>query len=246
MKDYLKTLFRLLARNAGLEIKLFHPVNSQDLQRKLIFDHLQIGNVIDVGANNGQYALSLRRIGYRGTIISFEPLKQAHSQLIKRSASDDRWLIAERCALGSEKGHASLNISGNSVSSSILSMTDTHVEAAPESRTMATEDVVVKTLDTAISTQLDKTHPTFLKIDTQGYEWEVLRGSTRLLKTIVGLEVELSLVQLYNTQKLFREMNELILASGFELWGVWPEFAAPDTGRTLQINGIYVKVAHGK
>ena len=88
--------------------------------------------ILDVGANTGQFAKNLRASGYHGHIISFEPLSSAHAILASAATSDSLWDVAERCAVGASDSWTTINIAGNSYSSSLLPMLDLHREAAPE------------------------------------------------------------------------------------------------------------------
>ncbi len=74
-------------------------------------DHLRIETVVDVGANVGQYSDGLRASGYRGRIVSFEPLADAYARLARRCAFDPGW-TASREALGAEPGELELNVVG--------------------------------------------------------------------------------------------------------------------------------------
>jgi hypothetical protein len=82
---------------------------------------------------------------------------------------------------------------------------------------------------------------TMLKIDTQGYEDRVLRGASGMMDRIVGLQVVLSLVPLYEGQLLFENLLEQIKSAGFELWGLWPEFTDPQSGRLLQVDATFFR-----
>ena len=57
----------------------------------------------------------------------------------------------------------------------------------------------------------------YMKIDTQGSELEILKGSTNFLDGIIGLEVEVEFVEIYKGQPLFPEVNEFIQSHGFSL-----------------------------
>jgi len=197
--------------------------------------------VLDVGANRGQFASQIRQGGYSGNIVSFEPLSEAHGNLSQASGGDARWKVYPRCALGDHDGEVEINIAGNSLSSSILPMLETHRSAAPESIYQGKEVVPVKTIDSVTKSYLKKSHAPFLKIDTQGFEWQVLDGARETLPQIRGVLLELSLVPLYDGQHLWREIIERLEAAGFLLWAFEPVFHDPHDGRTLQVDGVFFR-----
>jgi FkbM family methyltransferase len=196
---------------------------------------------MDIGANEGQFAMELRTGGYLGRIISFEPLTSAHGRLLQVSGSDTAWQVHPRCALGDRLGEIELNISGNSVSSSILPMLTSHSTAAPESAYLGHESAPLITLDSVAPSYLEGAQATLLKIDTQGYEWHVLDGAVATLPRVRGIQMELSLVPLYEGQRLWRECIERLEAEGFVLWALQPVFVEPATGRTLQWDGLFFR-----
>src|SRR5260370_18092929 len=140
----------------------------------------------------------VRRGGFRGKIISFEPLAEAHSKLRQAAGSDPLWTVAPRMALGDHAGTLLMHVAGSSASSSALPMLDAHLRAAPESAYIGTETVAVSRLDTVAEDLQVGGQNLFLKIDVQGFEPQVLDGATRLLDRIQGMELELSLTPLYD------------------------------------------------
>ena len=197
--------------------------------------------VIDIGANEGQFAKELRAGGYSGRMISFEPLTAAHGRLVQESQGDSAWHVHPRCAVGDHLGEVELNISGNSVSSSVLPMLTSHSSAAPESAYRGHESASLVTLDSVALPYLNGAQAPFLKIDTQGYEWQVLDGACATLPRIRGIQMELSLVPLYEGQRLWRESIERLEAEGFVLWALQPVFIDPANGRTLQWDGLFFR-----
>lgn len=197
--------------------------------------------VLDVGANSGQYAMMIRRQGYSGRILSFEPLSSAHRKLQEKSDSDPLWEIHPRCALGRAAGEAEINIAGNSVSSSLLPMLTLHAEAAPQSVYTSRETTPVITLDSAIEAYLGTAKRVYLKMDTQGYEAEVLSGLQQKLPLIQAIELELSLSPLYAGQASWRDLTAQIERAGFVLMDMRKAFADPRTGQLLQMDGLFVR-----
>lgn len=201
----------------------------------------EIDLVLDVGANIGQFGSEIRSCGYPGRIVSFEPLSSAHGELLQTSTGDSKWDVYPRCALGDHNGEIEINIAGNSLSSSILPMLESHRSAAPESAYQGKEITSLKTLDAVAGEYLKNAHAPFLKIDTQGFEWQVLDGARDTLPHIKGILVELSLVPLYEGQHLWREVIDRLEAVGFTLWAFQPVFSDQVLGRTLQVDGIFYR-----
>lgn len=125
-----KNLIKNTFRKFGLEIIKFNPSASPAAQIVSSFCHFKIDMVFDVGANIGQFASSIRNAGYAGKIISFEPLSLAHANLKIASTGDAMWDIHSRCALGAKNGEIEINIAGNSESSSVLPILNSHLLAA--------------------------------------------------------------------------------------------------------------------
>jgi FkbM family methyltransferase len=198
--------------------------------------------ILDVGANVGQFGQALRRGGYHGHIISFEPLSSAHTTLLATAASDPLWDVAERCAVGATDGWAEINISGNSYSSSLLPMLNLHREAAPPSAYQGTEPCRVITLDSYIErTFSDPTTVFGLKIDTQGYEGQVLAGLRRNHDRVKVVVCEMSVVPLYADGPSMSELCRLLAELNYHCVALGPEFEDPRSGELLQTNGVFVK-----
>ena len=228
MKDFIRSIIRKF----GYDINYFG--------RFKILKHLAIDMVLDVGANQGQYGKSLRRGGYRGKIISFEPLNSAFSQLKFCSKNDSLWQINNH-ALGDENTTSVINISSNSYSSSILSMTDAHVDLSEESVYVGEQAIVVKTLDSIFENIIESNNNVFLKIDTQGYEKKVLLGAINSLKNISGIQLEVSLIELYKDEDLFLDMINFLDSKGFKAVSIESGFFDSKTGFLLQSDLIFVK-----
>jgi len=222
--------------------KLRRGSTAQRNARQLLrgFDEFGIDLVFDVGANTGQFAREIRDSGFKGRIVSFEPLSAAHRQLTAAAASDPLWSVHERCALGDQEGPVALNIAGNSVSSSVLEMAAAHAAAAPGSAYVGQEQTTLVRLDSVAHQYLAGSQHPFLKMDTQGFEWQVLTGAEQTLPSIRGVLCELSLVVLYDGQRLWRDMVDRLEGSGFTLWGLQPGFM-DRRGRNLQSDAIFFR-----
>jgi FkbM family methyltransferase len=222
----------------GVELRRHDVAYSEHARFFQLLRTKQIDLVLDVGANGGEYGEWLRAGGYRGAILSFEPLAAAYAQLERAAAAHPPWQLAPRAAVGAADGTIEINVAGNSVSSSILPMERKHLDAAPESRFVAVEKVPLMRLDGFSHPSLDAGRAILLKIDTQGYEMPVLEGAERLLERVTGVQIELSLTPLYAGQALYRTVLDWLAARGFGLWGVMPGFVDRESGRLLQLDGL--------
>lgn len=202
-------------------------------RRARFVDQEGITIVLDVGADVGLYGLSLRDHGYSGRIESFEPRPSAYESLRQRPWS------THRAAVGADTGSVRFNVSENAVSSSPLPMLETHLTSAPASRVTDVIEVEVVTLD---SMDLVKdTDRVLLKIDVQGYEGAVLEGASETLVRTRMIEMELSLVPLYEGQMLYRDAIDRLHDLGFELIWIARGLQHPANGRLLQIDGIFAR-----
>lgn len=198
-----------------------------------------IGLLIDVGANRGQTGQHFRASGFSGRIVSFEPSSRAFESLEVLARSDPNW-HAERVALGAREGDVTLHISGNSASSSVLPMLDRHSAVAPEAEYVETELVPMRQLD-SFRQALALTAPSWLKLDTQGYEDRVLAGARETLDTVRAIECELGLASLYEGQPDISAIIGTLSAHDFVPVALSPAFVDPATGELLQLDGIFVR-----
>ncbi len=237
MKQKLKKCLNAL----GFEVKKFHPESSDLALLIKSLDYFDIDLIVDVGANEGQFSQSIRAGGYRGTIVSIEPLSSAHEILTRNSKRDPLWKVLPRCAAGESEHETAINISSNSVSSSILAMLEAHKSAAPDSKFTAIESVKVCKLDDLLLPYIKGHKNIFVKIDTQGYEWQVLNGLEHTFKKVRGVQVELSMLPLYEGQHLWVECISRLELEGLTLWGLQPAFVNLENGRTLQFDGLFFR-----
>jgi len=217
-------------------------VGSEELAVKQLLAYAGADVVLDVGANVGQFAQLVLKTGFGGRIISFEAVPSVHRILAEQAARRAaQWTVAPCAALGRERGKVTFNLSANTVSSSILPMKDAHLDAAPESRYVDSQVVDVERLDELARPLLPRTGRLFIKVDTQGYEKEVLKGATGLLPQTVAIQLELSLVPLYEGAPTFNEMIAFVQDHGYELFAIVPGFQDERTGRLLQVDGLFVR-----
>jgi FkbM family methyltransferase len=237
VKQLIKNIFNLV----GLEVQRHQPLFDAGTQIYQAIKKVRTDIILDVGANTGQFSLEMRKKGYNGKIVSFEPLISVRKKLIEHASKDANWLVHEQAALGGHNGFVDINISKNSVSSSILPMLSSHFDAENNSFYVDSQRTSIITLDSVANDYLNKSSNCFIKIDTQGYEWQVLDGAANTLKKSKGVLCELSLIPLYEGQHLWKKMIERLEKDGFILWSFQKAFTDKRDGRTLQIDAVFLR-----
>lgn len=237
----LRRLRRALFPPSGYNISRYGPALDADQVRQTWLVKQGVTAVIDVGANNGQYGRELRKFGYRGRIISYEPLSEAFAALQTSVAADRQW-SAHQLALGPQAGSANINVAANSWSSSLLAMLPKHLESAPESAYVRTEQVRVATLDDECIARGINPTQAFLKIDAQGYTVPILDGAQQMLQSLRGLQVEMSLVSLYDGEVLIEDIIVRLRNAGLVPVLIKPEFTDRVSGQQLQVDGIFLRL----
>jgi FkbM family methyltransferase len=228
---------------AGVDIKRRGPQVQFELRRAQLLAEGGFGVVVDVGANHGDYGAQLRRCGYNRRIVSFEPLAEPFRRLQRRAIGDASW-ICHQMALGTEPATLKLNIAANGgASSSFLDMSSGLHAMDASVRYVGSQDVLVSTLDDIADDVIGPNDRVWLKIDVQGYELQVLDGGRQALGKADGIEIEMSLVALYDGQPLMRDVLDVLQTYGFELVDLAPEYQDPVSGRVLQVNGIALRRA---
>lgn len=231
-------LINICLRKLGISIEKFPK---GDLLRRItLLQHFNIDMIFDVGANEGQYIQIMRQIGYNGNVVSFEPLIMSYKKLENNAKNDPKWNI-KNYALGDKHEERLINIAGNSGgSSSFLGMTNEHIAARRNSAYVGCEKVMINTLEKVLP-ELYQGENLFLKIDTQGFEKQVLIGAENSYKFIKGIQVELSLLPLYEGSGLYMEIIDLLNSKGYELFSIEPGFTNKKTGRLLQFDAVFFK-----
>lgn len=184
---------------------------------------LDIDCVLDVGANVGQYGKELRLIGYRGHIVSFEPDPNSFAKLSRAASRDPAWHVFA-CALGSVSGQARLNLTAAPVFNSFK---EPHTEEVATFR-QATEivervDVPVERLDNILGGLKTKLgfQRVFLKMDTQGFDQEVLDGAAGIVDELRGFQSEVSVKRIYRDTPTWSAAIEEYQRRGFTLAGLF-------------------------
>ncbi len=237
----LKRLAKSLLRSAGIQATRVSPYTNDDVALDAMLKAFDVDLLLDIGANIGQYAKERLASGYKGLIVSFEPISAAREVLLKEAQLYPNWVVADRCAIGDRRAVVEIHVSDNSEASSVLTPTASHLQHAPQAVSVSRELVDLRTLDDVAATFLERSKTPFLKIDVQGFEHKVLAGAAETVSRSVGLQVELSFVKMYDDQRLFPEMTSIIDALGFTLCRMIPVTVDKQTGKWLQADGVFFR-----
>ncbi len=216
-------------RSLGYDLAPYPPGDWARAREALlrVLDKLAIDCVLDVGANRGQFGDQLRAIGYKGWIVSFEPVRTSFEELVRRAAARPPWK-AFPYALGASDGRAEMQIGESHFLNSFLTPLGPS-KTLPMNRAIGTETVEVRRLDSIFASILASTFDSisaesppgvgarriYLKLDTQGYDLEVLRGAEGVLSLILAAQTELSFVPIYHGMPGYAESLQEFESRGF-------------------------------
>lgn len=176
-------------------------------------------DVIDIGANRGQFALAAREYFPKAKIFSFEPLSEPARMLKKIFYGDTQTHIFEM-AIGESEQQSTIHVSKSDDSSSLLPISSMQSEIFPGTEEKEKRTIQVMPLDAVLSADEIK-KPALLKIDVQGYERQVIKGCEKLLPLIDHVYVECSFLPLYDGQALADEIIDLLHSHGLRLDGIY-------------------------
>ena len=236
----IKRVIQKAARVVGLHVGRYPPVDSLAYHLQTLLRELEIDCVLDVGAHEGEFAGFLRDLDYAGDIVSFEPVHTSFDALTRARAGDRHWR-GHNVALGAADGELALNIYRGSVFNSFLQPTETGSTRFRDNTTLLRVDKVpVRRLETVLD-ELLAARPEariFLKMDTQGYDLQVVRGAGRRLPAIRALQTELAARPTYAGMPTLPEALAELTQLGFELTGMFPVARELDHLRVIELDCV--------
>jgi FkbM family methyltransferase len=187
-----------------------------------IIQEYNIDLVIDVGANIGDFTDNLRSY-YKGPVISFEPVRGLYNTLEKVASRDKNWYVMHY-ALANESKEQEITVFENSKLSSLLNLNENLTELFKGSVVRTRERIQVRRLDDILDELPLKVtgRNIFLKLDTQGYDLEAFRGSSKIMDNIVALQSELFHQPIYDYAPHWLESLNEYEKTGFNLVGLYP------------------------
>jgi FkbM family methyltransferase len=179
--------------------------------------------VLYIGANQGQYYDTLKNYYKNADIYLYEPDPELVLKL-KNKLKDEGNTIIRNVAVGDKPGKYPFYVTdfetNQKLSSSLLKMTKKHEEWSKDSKQISCINVDVVKLD---DEKLEKYSSILLKIDVQGYEMNVLRGASMLLKEkIIAIDTEVSFQELYHEETNWLDLAKLLDDNQFSIFGLDP------------------------
>jgi FkbM family methyltransferase len=198
-----------------------------------------IKTILDIGANEGQFAKKISALFPDTRLLCFEPL-EAPFKLLKQNISFNRNASFYNYALGEADEELTINVNEFSPASSFLDLDDEHKSNFDYAVATDKNIVEVKRLD---NLQLDIEEPFLVKIDVQGFEGKVIAGGLQTLKKAAVIIVETSFKPLYVEQSLFDDVYKVLLNAGFRYHGNFDQLLSPHTNEILQADAIFINAS---
>ena len=213
------------------------------LARRLheVFAMLDVTCVLDVGANSGQYARLLRdEVNFAGRIASIEPSRGPFQKLKDAMTDDGNW-AGFQFALGAQEEQAALHIASSGEWNSLYKLNAYAAERFGPAE-IGTELVTVRRLDSVFDELVAAHERVFLKVDTQGHDLAVVEGLGD--RTVVGIQLELSFIPVYEGTPGFVEVVENLASRGYVPSAFFPVSRASDGLALVEADGLFVRADH--
>ena len=219
------------------------PVSALETHLADIIEAYRIDTILDAGANEGQFGLKMRKLGFGGDMYSFEPVRRTYEKLQKNAAGDRSWKL-HNIALGTAPGQLQMNVAQSSDFSSALAPNDFGKARFKGIQTAQSEDVAVHRLDDFIRQAFDPAQKRILlKIDTQGYDLQVFAGAAGLRDSICALVSELSLIPIYHGMTHYLETLAVYEKSGLHVSGMYPVSRNKENLSVIEMDCVMVDPA---
>jgi FkbM family methyltransferase len=183
--------------------------------------------IIDVGAYEGGWSVTAKQIWPRCKIFMIEPNLDKRAKLSKLASELDAELRVELLgAHNGEKVHFNLMETGSSIMNERSA-----VQRTVEMRSLATLD----------SLEINLQGPALLKIDAQGYELEILRGSSVSLNSIEAVLLEIAIIEINEGAPLLHDVVAFMDGLGFAAAEILELHRRPLDRALSQIDVMFIR-----
>lgn len=196
-----------------------------------------VRTVIDVGANNGEFAQMARHYCPNSAILCFEPLPDCQESLATVGELIGNCQIFP-FALGDRDCETTMHVNEWNASSSLLQMNKRHVEEWPFTEQSRDITVTVQRLDAVLSKD-QIAQPCIMKLDVQGFELKALRGAEMLLPCVSAIVLETSSYALYEEQSKFADVYKFLMDHDFVFRGAIDTCFSTQDDSILQFDALF-------
>lgn len=236
MRSRLTSLIKSAFRTAGLEVVRLNRSSQHTL---LGLKSLPIKTILDVGANRGQFAVQISKFFPAAELHCFEPLAEPFAELQQWAGQQPRVKVYN-VALGEKEEDRTMFLhTAHSASSSLLQSTDVCSELYPQTRAQAPVTIKLATLDGILGGAV-LAPEILIKLDTQGYEKQVINGGVTAFRRAAACIVEVNLFRLYEDQPSFVELVSLLDQLGYRYAGNL-EQTYDKQGKVVYVDAVFVK-----
>mgnify|MGYP006085718475 CR=1 FL=1 len=235
-------MLKSLIRFFGYEVIKQKKSPTLDSHLHIILKKLDINYVIDVGANNGQFGMSLRRNGYKGNILSFEPSIDPFNKLQVVANCDLKWEV-RNIGLSDKKETKKINIFEASDLNSIFEPSDFGTKRfKSRMKVLYSETIELDTLDNVLGNLDLENKRIFLKMDTQGYDLNVFKGAKEYIEKILGLLSEIPLQHIYKNNDNYHDILKQYESHDFMISGIFPVSRNKEDETIIELDCVMVKI----
>jgi FkbM family methyltransferase len=242
----MRLFIRKLLQKVGYDIVKYHPkykmgdFDTVNLEGEFKWlKEFDFKTILDIGANEGQFADKMHAIFPKATIYSFEPIPETFA-ILQKNFENIPQIKPVNLAIGEASGEIIFNKNESTASSSFLEMTGQHTDNFYFAVKTEPINVRVETLVNAMK-EVSLELPLLIKIDVQGFEEKVINGGIEIIKMADMVFCEVSFVELYKSQSLFDKTFQTFKEMGFKYMGSIEQLRSPETNHILQADAIFVK-----
>lgn len=242
----MKALAKRVLSELGLHVSRSAP-ERLDTHVLGLIRRLGINCVLDVGAHHGHYGRLLREAGYRGRIVSFEPVSAHFAVLSAAAWGDAQWQV-QHFGLGACEEETEINLFEGSTFASLLSASDYGRRAFPDKMCPAGSELIrIRRLDAVFDECLrGLAHPrVLLKTDCQGFDLQAIEGAGKRLEEICAVQSEVSVNPIYDgMSNTVADLFSRLLSAGFRLTGLFPVSRDRNDGLSIvEIDCVFFRPA---
>ncbi|WP_421654538.1 FkbM family methyltransferase [Leptothermofonsia sp. ETS-13] len=207
-----------------IRINRYHGLNVlDDIRTRTTSD---LNTIFDVGANVGQSAKMYSKKLPHAQIYCFEPVHETFKEL-QAKFSESKNVHCFQLAFGSEEKQVEITLQKYSIENSLLNPSNNHSNIEISESGVARTEMIQVTTIPDFCQKHDIKQIDFLKIDTEGYDLEVLKGTKSLLEDHKITYVQVEAGMNYNNKKHvpIQEFIQYLEPLGYVLFGIYDQMA---------------------